>query len=162
MKNPLFVLFLFLFSAEALALKIGYVDANALIRSSPQAKAEIKKLEAEFSERNRALRARFEDFKQRKQDLEKNAILIATEEADAKTLELKQLQREIQRDERVYNEEYNGRRAQSLNKLRDVITDIIIKMAKREKYDLILQQVVYASQQMDITKQVLKELESLQ
>jgi outer membrane protein len=162
MKNPLFVLFLFLFSAEALALKIGYVDANALIQSSPQAKAEIKKLEAEFSERNRALRARFEDFKQRKQDLEKNAILIAAEEADAKTLELKQLQREIQRDERVYNEDYNDRRAQSLNKLRNVITDTIIKMAKREKYDLILQQVVYASQQMDITKQVLKELESLQ
>ena len=52
---------------------LGYVDDRRLIDQSPQGQDIIKKLEAEFAERSRELKGRFDRFKARQQDLEKTA-----------------------------------------------------------------------------------------
>ena len=153
-----FVLGSILYSSQALAEKIGYVDARRLIDESPQGQAEIKKLEEEFAERNRELKGKFETFKSREADLQKNAVLMTPEEVESKTEELRDMQRTLKRDQRDYNEEYNARRAKSLAELQKVISDAVIFVAERDKYDLVVQQAVYASNAINLTDVVLEEL----
>ena len=143
---------------SAFAEKIGYVDARRLIDESPQGIAEIKRLEDGFSERSKALKGKFEQFKTKEADLQKNGVLMAADEREQKTEELREMQRELKRDQRDYNEEYNASRAKSLAGLQKIISDAVIFVAERDKYDLILQQAVFASRSIDLTDQVLEEL----
>ena len=142
----------------ALAEKIGYVDALRLIDESPQGQSELKKLEDEFAGRNRDIKGRMDLFESRKADLEKNAVLMAADEVEQVTEELRDMQRDIRRDQRDYNEEYNERRKNSLAELQKVISEAVIFIAKRDNYDLIVQQAVFASDQINITDKVLEEL----
>lgn len=145
-------------SGSAWAEKIGYVDARRLIDDSPQGKNQIAELEKKFSERNRELKGKFELFKSREADLQKNAVLMPAEEAEQKSEELRDLQRELKRDQRDYNEEYNAARNKSLVELQKIISEAVIFVAERDKYDLIFQQAVYASDAVNITDTVLQEL----
>ncbi len=157
-KLILFFLGTLLFSGVALAEKIGYVDARRLIEESPQGQTELAALEQEFSARNREIKGKFDLFKSREAELEKNAVLMAPEEAEEKAEELRVLQRELKRDQRDYNEEYNARRNKSLAELQKIISEIVIFVAKRDKYDLIVQQAVFASDAVNLTETVLEEL----
>ncbi len=154
------LLMLTAFSGPALAEKIGYVDARRLIDESPQGQAELQKLEAEFAERNRDIKGRIDLFESREAELEKNAVLMAPEEVERTTEELRAMQRDIRRDQRDYQEEYNARRNRSLAELQKVISEAVIFIARRDEYDLIVQQGVYASERIDLTNIVLDELKN--
>ena len=152
------IVLLSVFTSPVLAEKIGYVDARRLIDESAQGQAQLKKLEEEFAGRNREIKGKFDLFKAREADLEKNAVLLPPEELEKKTEELRELQRELKRDQRDYNEEYNAKRNRSLADLQKVISEVVIFVAERDKYDLIVQQAVYASDAVNLTETVLKEL----
>lgn len=158
--NKLILIFLstLLFSGVALAEKIGYVDARRLIEESPQGQTELAALDQEFSVRSREIKGKFDLFKSREAELEKNAVLMAPEEAEVKAEELRVLQRELKRDQRDYNEEYNARRNKSLGELQKIISEAVIFVAQRDKYDLIVQQAVFASDSVNLTETVLEEL----
>ena len=137
---------------------LGYVDARRLIAQAPQGLDEVKKLEAEFAERSRELKGKLDGFKAQQQDLEKNGVLMTAEEVRAKTADLRELQRQLRRAQREYQEDYERRRSQGLSRLENMITEVIVAVAKRKKLDVVLQQVVYASPKVDLTDQVLAEL----
>ncbi len=151
-------LFLWVVSGHALAEKIGYVDVRRLIDDSPQGLEEVKELEETFAARDRDLKGRIDVFESRRLELEKNAIVMGQEEVDRVTQELEEMQRSIRRDQRDYNEEYNESRNRSLARLQKIISDAVIHVARRDDFDLIFQQAVYVSDQVDITELVLKEL----
>lgn len=143
---------------QVLAEKIGYVDALRLIDESPQGQRELKKLEEEFAARNREIKGRIDLFKSRRADFEKNSVLMTPEDAEKAAEELRSMQRELNRDQRDYNEEYDSRRKSSLAGLQKEISEAVIFIAKRDKFDLIVQQAVFASDQINITAKVLEEL----
>ena len=147
-----------LYSTTALAEKIGYVDARRLVDESPQGKAQLKALEDEFSARNREIKAKFELYRAKESDLEKNSVLMPQSEQDEKRAELARMQRELKRDRRDYNEEYNAKRGSGLASLQKLISDAIIFVAERDNYDLIVQDAVYASNSINLTDDVLEEL----
>jgi outer membrane protein len=144
-----------------LAQTLAYVDARRLIDEAPQGKAEIKDLEDQFGERNRDLKGRIDEFGLRETELKKNAVLMTSEELKQKTEELRDMQRTLQREQQIYNEDYNRARNQGLARLEKMISDVIIKLAVDKKVDLVVQQAVYASDSIDLTNQVLEELERL-
>ena len=144
----------------AVAAEIGYVDARRLIEQAPQGKDEIKKLEAEFAERNRELKGHFDQFKAQESDLEKNGMLMAAEELESKTKDLREVQRKLKRDQREYNEDYTQRRNEGLAKLERIVTEAIIVVAKKEKLDVVFQQAVYANPNIDLTDKVLEVLKA--
>jgi len=147
-----------LFSGSALAEKIGYVDARRLVDESPQGQAQFKSLEDEFSARNREIKGKFELYQSKEADLQKNGVLMAPEELEKKKSELAEMQRELKRDQRDYNEEYNAKRNAGLAALQKVISDAVIFIAERDKYDLIVQDAVFASKNINLTEVVLEEL----
>ena len=143
----------------ALADKIAYVDARTLVEKSPQGRDEVQRLEDEFAERSRELRGKIEQFRQEEADLEKNALTMSQDDVDAKSRELREMQRSLKREQQAYNEDYAQRRNQGLAELERVISEVVIFIAKEGDYDLVVQQAVYASPRIDITNKVLEELQ---
>jgi len=97
-------------------------------------------------------------FQDQEEDLEKNRLVMTEEELVDRTEDLRELERQLRRAQREYNEDYARRRNQRLNKLDKQITEVIIEVAKRENLDVVLRQAVYASPEIDMTDQVLEEL----
>ena len=157
-QTLLLAIVLVAFPGMVLAEKIGYVDARRLIDESPQGQSELKKLEDEFAARNRDIKGRVDLFESKEAELQKNAVLMAPEELEAKTEELRSLQRDLRREQQDYNEAYNARRNRSLAGLQKIISEAVIDIARRDKYDLIVQQAVFASDNINVTDVVLEEL----
>ena len=157
-QTLLLLVMLAIFPGAALAEKIGYVDARRLIDESPQGQAELKRLEDKFAERNRDIKGRIDLFEAKKAELQKNAVLMAPEEVEQMTDELRTMERDLRRDQRDYNEEYNEGRNRSLAGLQRVISEAVIEIARRDNYDLIVQQAVFASDSINLTNVVLEEL----
>jgi outer membrane protein len=148
------------FPIQAQAEKLAYVDARRLIDEAPQGKDEIKILEENFSERNRELKGKIEQYNAQEAELQKNAVLLPADELQQKSNELRELQRSLQREQQNYNEDYARNRNQGLARLEKLISEVIIELAIQEKIDLVVQQAVYASPEIDFTDRVLEELKS--
>ncbi len=145
--------------ANAVELKIGYVNAAKVIDQAPQGEVALKKLEAEFGARDKELVVAQNKIKQMEGDLEKNALVIKETERRAKERELLVLKRELKRATQEFREDYNQRRNEELAVLQKVAYKAIVEIAKQERYDLILHEgAVYASDRIDITDKVLKTL----
>ena len=145
---------------QSMAEKIAYVDARRLIDEAPQGKDEIKSLEQSFSERNRILKAKIDSFTTQEAELQKNAVILSAAELEEKTRELRDLQRTLQREQQLYNEDYTRSRNQGLARLEKLISEVIIEIAKQDKIDLVVQQAVYASGNIDLTGKVLEQLKT--
>ena len=83
---------------------------------------------------------------------------MTAEEVQIESGDLQEMQRQLRRAQREYKEDYARRRNQRLGKLEKVITEVIVAVAKREKLDVVFQQAVYASPDIDLTDRVLDEL----
>ncbi len=144
--------------AHAGAAKIAYVDARVLIDEAPQGKYEVRILEQEFSARNRDLKAKVELFNSKEAELKKNAVVLSSEEIEERTAELRDLQITLQREQQIYNEDYTRSRNRGLARLEKLISEVIVEIAQREKIDLVVQQAVYASGEIDLTGKILEQL----
>lgn len=146
---------------QLMAQSIAYVDALRLIDESPQGKAEIQKLEEEFGVRRQDLQRRMDSFVAEEAELKKNSLLMTSEEVDAKLQELTDLQRSLRREQEIYNDDYSRKRNQGIAQLEEMITEVIFRIAREREIDLVLQQVVYASSNIDLTDMILQELERM-
>ncbi len=143
---------------QASAAEIAYVDARVLIDEAPQGKYEFRILEQEYSARNRDLKAKIELFNTKEAELKKNAVLLSSEEIEEQTAQLRDLQITLQREQQIYNEDYSRSRNRGLARLEKLISEVIVEIAQQEKIDLVVQQAVYASQEIDLTGKVLERL----
>ena len=140
-------------------LKIGYVNAIRVIEEAPQGVAALKKLEAEFSQRDKELVALQNRIRQLDEELQKNVPAQKETDRRAREREALTLKRELKRATSEFREDYNQRRNEELAVLQQVVRKAILDIAKQEKYDLVLHEgTVYASDSIDITEKVLKKL----
>ena len=130
-------------------VKIGVVSTEVILRDSAAAQAASKKLEQEFSKRDKELNAAGQRLKNDVERFEKNAGTMTEQERIRKQRDLAERDRDFQR---------NQRRNEELQKLLRQANTVIKNIAQREKYDLILQEAIYVNPKIDITDQVLKEL----
>ncbi len=146
-------------AAGAAELKIGYVNAVKVIEEAPQGESALKKLEAEFSPRDKKIVEMQNRIKQLEQELEKNALVLKEADRRAKEHETVSLKRDVRRLSQEFREDYNLRRNEELAALQKVVFKAIVEIAKQENFDLILHEgVIYAGNKVDITDKVLKKL----
>ncbi|GMR18495.1 MAG: OmpH family outer membrane protein [Gammaproteobacteria bacterium] len=151
-------IFLTIVPAVAGELKIGYVNAVKVIEEAPQGNAALKKLEAEFSPRDRKLVEMQNKIKKLEEDLKKNALVLKDTERRTKEHQIVVLKRDLRRATQEFREDYNLRRNEELAALQRIVSKAINEIAKKEKFDLILGDAIYASGRADITQKVLKKL----
>ncbi len=146
-------------AGEAMAeLKVGYVNTQRIFRDAPVAQKAGKKLEGEFAKRDQELQRMAKQLKDMQENLEKNSVTMSETERRAKEKEFADLSREFQRRQREFREDLNLRQNEENAAVIEKANKAIIQIAKDEKFDLILQDVVWVNPRLDITDRVIKAL----
>ncbi len=145
-------------SAMAQELKIGYVNSERVLREATPAKAALARMEADFSKRDKDLNDQAARFKAAADKLEKDAPTLPEAERNRRQRDLVEQERDIQRKRREFQEDLNQRRNEETAGLVERANKVIKQIFDAEKYDLILQDVVFASAKVDITEKVIKAL----
>ena len=145
-------------TATAQELKIGYVNSERVLREASPAKAAQAKLEAEFSKRDRELNDQANKLKAAADKLDKDAPTLAEAERTRRQRELVEQDRDLQRKRREFQEDLNQRKNEELASVVERANRVIKQIFDQEKYDVILQEVVFASARIDITDKVIKAL----
>ena len=143
---------------QAQELKIGYVNSDRVLRDAAPAKQAQAKLEAEFGKRDRELNDLATRLKAAADKLEKDAPTLAETERNRRQRELVDQDREIQRKRREFQEDLNQRKNEELAQVVERANKVIKQIFEAEKYDLILQEAVFAGPRADITDKVIKAL----
>lgn len=144
-------------SAQA-EVKIGFVNAQRVIADSPQALKAKKKLEKEFEKRDQDLGRLAKQLQTMQEGLEKNAPTMSESERRNKEREFNELSRDFQRKQREFREDLNLRQNEEMAAIYERVNKIIKQVAEADKYDLIVQEAVYAGPKIDITDKVIKAL----
>ncbi|HRH14222.1 MAG TPA: OmpH family outer membrane protein [Azonexus sp.] len=148
-----------LVAGEAAAeLKVGYVNTQRIFRDAPAAQKAGKKLEGEFARRDQDLQKMSKQLQGLQENLEKNSVTMAETERRAKEKEFAELSREFQRRQREFREDLNLRQNEENAAVIEKANKAIKQIAEAEKFDLILQDVVWVSPRLDITDRVIKAL----
>jgi outer membrane protein len=146
------------FSAQAQELKIGYVNIDRVLRDAVPAKAAQSKLEQEFNRREKELNDAAQRLKSASDKFEKDAPTLAESERSRRQRDLVEQDREIKRKSREFQEDLSQRKNEELAGVLDRANKVVKQIFDQEKYDLILQEAVFASPRLDITDRVIKAL----
>ena len=149
---------LFVTGVGATELKVGYVNTQRIFRDAPAAQKAAKKLEGEFSRRDQDLQKMAKQLQGLQENLEKNSVTMAESDRRAKEKEFGELSREFQRKQREFREDLNLRQNEENAAVIEKANKAIKQIAESEKYDLVLQDVVWVSPKLDMTDRVIKAL----
>jgi len=147
-------------TAQAQDLKIGYVNSERVLREAAPAKVALAKMENDFSKRDKDLNDQAAKLKGAADKLEKEAPTLPESERNRRQRELVEQDRDLQRKRREFQEDLNQRRNEETAAIVERANKVIKSIFEGEKYDLILQDVVFASGKVDITDKVIKALNS--
>ncbi len=145
-------------SVMAQELKIGYVNSERVLREATPAKAALARMEADFMKRQKDLADQGAKLKAAADKLDKDAPTLPEAERTRRQRELVEQDRDLQRKQREFQEDLNQRRNEETASLVERANKVIKQIFDAEKYDVILQDVVFASAKVDITEKVIKAL----
>ena len=138
--------------------KIGFVSSQKILNDAPQAARAKKKIEKDFEKRDQDLQRIAKQLQGMQENLDKSAVTMAESERRTKEREFADLNRDFQRKQREFREDLSQRQNEEMAAIFERVNKIIKQIAEAEKYDIILQEAVYASPRIDITDKVMKAL----
>jgi len=139
--------------------KIAFVNQQKLLEKAPQAEAARNKLQKEFAKRDKALVSMQKKIKVKTDKLERDGAMMTPDELNKVKREVTYLRRDLERDKDAFKQDLSIRQNEELIKLQKVVLNTIVKIAEKEKYDLIVSDgVIYASKRIDMTDSILAEL----
>lgn len=146
--------------AQAAELKIGFVNAAQILDKAPQAELARSRLEKEFAPRDKSLVDAQKSLRSLEEKLARDSAVMGDSERRNLERDILAQQRELKRAQDEFREDFTIRRNEELGSLQRQVYEAIVSLAKEEQFDLIVNDgaVIYASEQVDITDQVLKRL----
>jgi outer membrane protein len=144
--------------ASAQQPKIGFVNTERVFREAAPAKRAQQKLEREFAARNAELAKLEKQGRDLQTELERDNVTMTDAVRREKERQLADASRSFQRLQRELREDLNQRRNEALAGVQESATRVINQIAEQERFDLILQEAVFASGKIDITDKVIKAL----
>ena len=142
-------------------LKVAYVNIGKVFEKSPQAAKAKTKLENEFSPREKSLSSQVKDIKALEEKMGRDASVMGEEERRRLEKEIYDKKRDATRLQQELGEDFSMRRNEELGNIQKLVAEVIRGLAKEEAYDLVLVEgVMFANDQIDITNKVLQKLES--
>ena len=142
--------------------KIGVVDFQRLAVESPQGKAVMESMRAEFAPRERTLQAQGQAMKAKEEKLQKDGATMSEDQRARAEKELRDGARDFERAKGEFQDDMNARRNEELSRLQRTIVEEVRTYGKAQGYDLILAQegVVFNASASDITPAVLSALQA--
>ena len=139
-------------------LKIGFVNTERVFREAAPAKRAQQALEREFSTRNAELAKVEKQGRDLQSELERENVTMPETARRDKERQLADISRNFQRLQREIREDLNLRRNEELAKVQERATRVINQIAEQDKFDLVVQEAVFASSRIDITEKVIRAL----
>ena len=156
---PFLVVLCLISIGVAAAGKSAFLNPAIIMEKSPQAKAATKLLEKEFKQREQKLRADAASIKEMEDTYQRDGAIMSAEQKKKAEDAIIQKKRRFQFDQQSVKEDLQNRRRQLLKELQLSISAVIRKYGKENGYDLIFTEgVAYASESVNITDEILKEL----
>jgi outer membrane protein len=147
-------------AAGAAEIKIGFVNTERVFREAAPAKRAQQKLEREFAARHSELAKIEKQGRDLQAELERENVTMPESTRREKERALADISRNFQRMQREIREDLNLRRNEELASVQERATRVINQIAEQEKFDLIVQEAVFASGRIDITEKVIRALAS--
>jgi len=142
-------------------LKIGVVNVGRLLQESPQAQAARATLEDEFAPRRREFMSLQTAYEQKAAQLQKDIEVMGAEERENAQRDLRNDQRELLRAQNEFREDLDIRNNEALGAVQQDVFNVIAEFGRTGGFDLILADgIVFASEQVDVTQQILDVLKA--
>ena len=138
--------------------KIGIVNIDRIFREANSAKAAQAKLEQEFGKREKEVADLGAQLKTLADKFDREAPTLAESQRTVRQKQLVEQDRDFQRKRREFQEDLNARKNEELQQVIERANRIVKTVAEAEKYDLVLQEAVYANPKHDITDKVIRAL----
>lgn len=151
-------------AALANEARVAFVNINFVMERSPQAEAALSALEKEFSPRDAELVAERDALRQMQERLERDADVMSPDQRAELERNFRNRSREFKRAQDMFSEDLNVRRNEELGRLQRLVQNVILEIAQQERYDLVVTErnVLFASERINITDQVLEKLRQQQ
>lgn len=158
-KSALFIGLLLTANVSFADLKIGFVNIPAVLEKAPQAEKAKKRLEQEFSPKDKQLVSQQKEIQNLEEKLSRDAAVMSDSERSNIEKDLISRKRDAVRSQQEFREDFNARRNDELGKIQRRIVEAVRGIAKEQNFDLLLTDgVIYASEQIDVTAQVQEKL----
>jgi outer membrane protein len=146
--------------AGALAeLKIAFVEVNRLLKDAPQVQEVRDRIKGEFARRDDELVSQQTQLKKLEEKLSRDGSIMSDAEAKRLERDIIARRRKLKSEQTAFQEDLAIRQNEELGKLRKVIAEVIIEIARQDNVDLVLESgVVWASDRVNITDKVLQRL----
>ncbi|APF02351.1 TPA: OmpH family outer membrane protein [Legionella pneumophila] len=158
----LVALFLGLFGTTVFAdwAKIGVVDLQKIMQTSNQMKEIQQKLEKEFKPRRDKLVAMEASLKSDMEKFKRDGAIMSASQKKELEKKIVAAQQQFERDGQQYQQELSTAHNEAMEGLYNKVRTAITKIAKDEKYDIIVQKdaAPFSSESLDVTDKVIKAI----
>lgn len=145
-------------SALAQPLKIGFINGTRIEFESESTKRAIEQIKKEFAPREQQLQALQKQGVELRAELDRDGAKLNPADIQAKEKRLTALSQQFEQMQRSFAEDMEFRQREARSRLIGEINTVVTAIAEAEKFDLILQQAIFTSGQVDLTERVIKEL----
>ena len=157
-----FILVLLNGSLQAQSLKIGYINIDHLVSSSPQFIQANQVVIKAFQPQEKQLLALSKRIQLSADTFNKNSKTLTQVERKTEIKKIANLEYQLKQQAQTLKKQLKLKNEQELSKIQDLINRVIKQVAKDQNFDLILyQEVAYASKKINITPIISQKLRLL-
>ena len=157
-----FILVLLNGSLQAQPLKIGYINIDHLVSSSPQFIQANQVVIKAFQPQEKQLLALSKRIQLSADTFNKNSKTLTQVERKIEIKKIANLEYQLKQQAQTLKKQLKLKNEQELSKIQDLINRVIKQVAKDQNFDLILyQEVAYASKKINITPIISQKLRLL-
>ena len=157
-----FILVLLNGSLQAQPLKLGYINIDHLVSSSPQFIQANQVVIKAFQPQEKQLLALSKRIQLSADTFNKNSKTLTQVERKIEIKKIANLEYQLKQQAQTLKKQLKLKSEQELSKIQDLINRVIKQVAKDQNFDLILyQEVAYASKKINITPIISQKLRLL-
>ncbi len=166
MKKIAFIILLLFGTGFANAQKYAYIDSDYILNKLPEyneAKDQLDKLAERWT---KEIEERYEVLKTKKDNFAREEVLLPNEEKTKRLEEIETMESEamqMQRQRFGVGGDYFSKRQELIKPIQDKVFDAMQQVASRRNYSFVFDKanqsnLVYADSKMDISDEVLREM----
>jgi outer membrane protein len=145
-------------SAIAQPLKIGFINGFRIESESELTKRAIEQIKKEFASREQQLQDLQKQGLDLKAEFDRDGEKMKPADRQVKEKRLAALSQQFEQMQRSYAEDMELRQREARARIIVEINAVVNSIAEADKFDLILQQAIFATGQVDLTDRVIKEM----
>jgi outer membrane protein len=158
-KTIALVLLTFSATLQAESLKIGYINIDHVVSSSPQFIQANQSVIKEFKPQEEQLLLLSQKIQLLADDFNKNSKALTQSERKSEIKKIANLERQLKQQASSLKNQLKLKNELELGKIQDLINEVIKETAESQGFDLILyQEVAFASKEVNITPIIKQKL----